>query len=61
MSKMNTSLIADARVRVLDIKNDIKSGYSVEEACRRARYTVKAYYADIDYLNSKGFSYVKEK
>ena len=59
--KSNTMFIADIRCRVLGIKADIKKGYSVEEACTRARYTVKAYYADIDILNRNGFSYEKEK
>lgn len=58
---MNTMLISDARCRVLRIKDNIKKGYSVDKACRLENYTVKAYYADIDYLNRNGFSYVKEK
>lgn len=58
---MDASFIADVRARVLRIKNFINIGYSVEQACGLAHYTVKAYYADIDYLNSKGFNYEKEK
>lgn len=42
------------------LKTTLK-GYSVDKACRLENYTVKAYYADIDYLNRNGFSYVKEK
>lgn len=58
---MNTALISDCRCRVLSIKEDIKKGHSVKEACSRANYTVKAYYADIDYLNRCGFGFIKEK
>lgn len=57
---MNTAGISDARETVLKIKENIRRGYSLKDACNFERHTIKSYYSLIDYLNRNGFNYTKE-
>lgn len=58
---MNTLGISDTRDTVLKIKENIKRGYSLKDACNFERQTIRSYYSMIDYLNRCGFSYTKEE